>query len=676
MSISSGKEQGLYHAINNPTFRNEIRLLTIEHAAHHEAELKCSLFQASLDGELEYFALSYLWGDPTVTAPILVNNVPVSVTRNLEAALRYIRQRDKPTTFWVDALCINQTDNKEKESQLPLMGSIYANARTVYVFTGHPDEHSRNTFELIRRWTTSLDPSFDSMRYDARDLQPKCKQWFQEQDWTNHEHLIDEKLFESANCYFDRPYWRRVWVQQEMLLGQVTTIMAGNDCISFPRMFAFFEAEHRTARQHVLRYFRSMLNRPPVVSAGIALHHSDMAWVIESLRMCQASKEHDKVYGFLGLLLRDDTTFVMGEISYEQSAANVYVQFVLAMAYSDKHGRLFVDGSNGIGYIPRLERLCQLKDKIPDLPSWAPDFTVGDRNPIIKEQDAPEPYGAAKNTRPIIRISKDRKVLTSRGVVFDRVESLSFVVGNLISNDRSEAEAAKEALINYLLPKLEEEHPTGISSLQACFRSVFPIRPEADPNLIYRAFGFLAVLAWYDYKASPGQKWSWSSFTAKFASNLSQGQKQTFQSHDPQREEKPLPLKELLRQLADGQHEVAMAFFVDNNYLQAPQTPIITSLKDHGKNVRQFWEAATQWLKHRTMFTTEKHYIGKGPQGLMKGDYVCVLYGCDRPLAIRRMINSDMYEVVGPILMYGVQNGEIIKQAKAGKLYCQELSFR
>jgi hypothetical protein len=180
--MSSSQDRSLYDATNNPTSRNEIRLLRIEQAADRGAELRCSLFLESLDSNPEYFALSYMWGDDKVKVPILVNNILVSVTLNLEAALRYIRQEDKPTIFWIDALCINQMDIKDKESHLPLMGSIYSKARTVYVYTGHEDDDSRNTFELIRRWTAGLDPSFNSIRHDAWDLHPKCEKWFGEQN--------------------------------------------------------------------------------------------------------------------------------------------------------------------------------------------------------------------------------------------------------------------------------------------------------------------------------------------------------------------------------------------------------------------------------------------------------------------------------------------------------------
>jgi hypothetical protein len=131
----------------------------------------------------------------------------------------------------------------------------------------------------------------------------------------------------------------------------------------------------------------------------------------------------------------------------------------------------------------------------------------------------------------------------------------------------------------------------------------------------------------------------------------------------------------LLAEAALAIREAALAFFADNNYLPGLRNTKIASLDDFNQLMGRF-RADFRGLSHKTMLTTEKHYIGHGPLEMINGDRVCVLLGCDRPLAIRPTTNSNMYEVVGPVMMYGVHDGEIIRQAEAGKLEYQELSFR
>jgi uncharacterized protein involved in exopolysaccharide biosynthesis len=77
-----------------------------------------------------YIALSYEWGDASITNPIVVDDIEVQVTTNLESALRELRRSmqsisdslepgneeserrkidgiDTSSLFWIDALSIN-----------------------------------------------------------------------------------------------------------------------------------------------------------------------------------------------------------------------------------------------------------------------------------------------------------------------------------------------------------------------------------------------------------------------------------------------------------------------------------------------------------------------------------------------------------------------------------------
>jgi hypothetical protein len=57
-----------------------------------------------------------------------------------------LRLRDEPRLLWIDAVCINQTDNVEKTKQATLMRKIYENAVRVLVQLGEGSEESDFTF--------------------------------------------------------------------------------------------------------------------------------------------------------------------------------------------------------------------------------------------------------------------------------------------------------------------------------------------------------------------------------------------------------------------------------------------------------------------------------------------------------------------------------------------------
>jgi hypothetical protein len=73
----------------------------------------------------------------------------VSINQSLDTALRYMRYKDKVRTLWVDAVCINQKDVLEKQSQIPLMSRIYSEAKHCLVWIGEADDDTATLFKLI-----------------------------------------------------------------------------------------------------------------------------------------------------------------------------------------------------------------------------------------------------------------------------------------------------------------------------------------------------------------------------------------------------------------------------------------------------------------------------------------------------------------------------------------------
>jgi hypothetical protein len=73
-----------------------------------------------------------------VTEYVTLQGKQHDVTINLYDALKRLRQSDKHRRLWIDALCINQGDIKEKEGQIGLMDKIYSRAKEVCMWLGEP----------------------------------------------------------------------------------------------------------------------------------------------------------------------------------------------------------------------------------------------------------------------------------------------------------------------------------------------------------------------------------------------------------------------------------------------------------------------------------------------------------------------------------------------------------
>jgi hypothetical protein len=68
--------------------------------------IQCDLVIGTLD-DIEFEALSYVWGVALWSHTIQVNAKPSFVTSNLYSALKELRQPDRERLIWVDAMCIN-----------------------------------------------------------------------------------------------------------------------------------------------------------------------------------------------------------------------------------------------------------------------------------------------------------------------------------------------------------------------------------------------------------------------------------------------------------------------------------------------------------------------------------------------------------------------------------------
>ncbi|KAE9376041.1 HET-domain-containing protein [Stipitochalara longipes BDJ] len=180
-----------------------------------------------------YVALSYAWGPLEPTAEIMVNGRAVQVRANLEAALRQFTTMDyfsRGGKIWIDSLCVNQEDEAEKQVQVQMMASIYSHAGNVMVWLGVETEDSDLAISYLEmtgndyraeyaeamdetdaftatNWRTMaqvrMEVSYDDFR----------KANIADSGWLDH---FSPALYD----FFDRPYWRRLWIIQELCFGR------------------------------------------------------------------------------------------------------------------------------------------------------------------------------------------------------------------------------------------------------------------------------------------------------------------------------------------------------------------------------------------------------------------------------------------------------------------------
>ncbi|KAH7344378.1 heterokaryon incompatibility protein-domain-containing protein, partial [Pyrenochaeta sp. MPI-SDFR-AT-0127] len=183
--------------------RCEIRLLEIVSARTNNI-IQCRFHIVPLIDDTAFTALSYVWGDSKNTEEIVVDGRSLFVTVNLATALRKAEHHwqsqfpgRESTEFrlWADAACINQNDIPERNSQVQLMRRLYSQAELVLSWLGTGSENEKapdlaiEAFTLIAQNTKQCDVELNK-------------------HWT------------AMQQFFKLPYFQRVWIFQEMVLGR------------------------------------------------------------------------------------------------------------------------------------------------------------------------------------------------------------------------------------------------------------------------------------------------------------------------------------------------------------------------------------------------------------------------------------------------------------------------
>ncbi|KAK4561258.1 hypothetical protein LTR86_004575 [Recurvomyces mirabilis] len=78
--------------------------------------------------------MSYTWGDPTQAKTIVCNQQKLTLGKNCYAMLEDLEQMHYTGCIWVDAICINQDDIKERNAQVGQMGLTFRQAKQTIVY--------------------------------------------------------------------------------------------------------------------------------------------------------------------------------------------------------------------------------------------------------------------------------------------------------------------------------------------------------------------------------------------------------------------------------------------------------------------------------------------------------------------------------------------------------------
>ncbi|KAM0497400.1 hypothetical protein ACHAP8_006892 [Fusarium lateritium] len=331
--------------------------------------MEFELEEVSLASKTPFEALSYEWKERYGTIPVQCDGQKILITPNCKAAMERLRLRDKSRYLWIDAICINQTHDQERNQQVAIMGEIYLAADRVIMWFGEETEAIETAFDLLprvaRAQRTLLQeagnlPVEEGLAEEVEDPETLLNGMFKE-----------ENVMEAFDDLMQRTYWTRAWILPEIVIGGTRGIaMCGNQ-----------SCDWATLKYGMPIYKFCRFGQPPIIfNSGLVgelgleaeMLFEDVVFILHTL---EATDPRDKIFASLGLVSQGRIS--IGKKLVERPVAD----YTMSVQQVFVHAARYMIDVGGIFWAWRLGIQRSTKE-IDNLPSWVPDFK---RRPAIAE---------------------------------------------------------------------------------------------------------------------------------------------------------------------------------------------------------------------------------------------------------------------------------------------------
>ncbi|PSN66868.1 hypothetical protein BS50DRAFT_600482 [Corynespora cassiicola Philippines] len=707
-----------YTPLPSPT---SVRLLELKPSPDKKI-VECSLKTFELQDAPTFQALSYTWGDPNTPlaksafsskcrAGQLVAADPLSshndassrdfepvervlsrrhsivcdgriikVTSNLRDALRMLANSvstqsffSTPKYYWIDALCLNQSDILERNSQVAKMADIFQKAKSVIVWLGKEDEFTLDALTTIQRVAAIPEEEWSSVPYTSF-YDPSIAKQCHFPRLTFHNWL-------GFIALINRPWFKRAWVVQEIALAKSARVFCGTKSFDwemlsktlwFIKRTKWYHHLHTDKMKHVATIkknpgiYKRLLKSSLGVGVGPAYldatrlkiaskNHADgetnekppLRVLIETHRFSKSTDSRDKIYAFLGLADRKMEPFRTQPMTltpnYNKSVQQVYTEAACALLTTYKN----------------LSLLSHVQDisstRVRGLPSWVPDYSA-QLDPYPLRFRGPGFWKAAGGPRwDINQSSMEDGELDVQGYQLDIIDQTSVLQNESADPSASWASIVKLALwlqLPYPNPaKKKDYNPSRMEVLWRTLTTDTYNKTYPAPSSTGELFIDYILNLQIRHRLTP-----WSSADE-------------FQPHHSPLSDSIYPEWNTLLDLEPPTSPYSLARYkkrlgtVVESMFNGTYSPIGLAQLQH--------EFDQSGGRRRRLFSTRLDYLGTGPRSLQEGDEVWILHGGNVPFVLRPVAGGNEYRLVGEAFVYGVMHGEALALA----LPCREITI-
>lgn len=585
--------------------KEEIRLLELHPSDSSASDITASLSVVSLRDNPSYVALSYVWGGSGIPVPtISLSDHTKAVTDNLRAALYALRDKTDTRLIWIDALCINQEDNTEKDHQVKLMGKLYQKCASCWIWLGGAT-------------------SIAGIETAVKLLE----------NWASDEHLnanlnFDSTLIKTVTELTTRAWFSRIWTVQESILPKKLVICCGSHRIPW----TIFADAAKNVQKHLCSPCCTLHNDTAntyikgvddfidtvltIERSRKPLHRSKSGkpdhWKSEVLtclhhyRGRDATQQQDKIFGLHGLIDSDGQELI--DFCFGLSSEDAYITFCMEHIKQTESLR-------ALQYVVWFAEKSKLKKP---LPTWVPDWILAmtESRWQTKRIDRYFLYDACGGRKSQPEFDTESGTLTDQGVRCGVV-----------------AKVGSERLAQW--SEVSEETKRGSGSKKKGWGIGFLRYKEKGPR-IPKDWVSIADLDSFPDKAKARTDF-WRTLLMDTIR----------ESEDPRITS--------YRKAIDAdyeEHEKSLTKVMKGTGWPADTETIYLAL-----------ETATLL---RRFFVTADRRFGIGPAGMKEKDVIYVMNGGNCPLVLRSQGQAGRYSFVGDCFVVGLMKGEASEKFYSG----------
>ncbi|KXS97291.1 hypothetical protein AC578_4585 [Pseudocercospora eumusae] len=592
-----------------------------------------------------YDAVSYSWGgDKEDRTQIVLDGLPFWIPTKAEQALRAVSVEHGHPRVWLDAVCIDQEEPREKSLQVALMGEVYSKARRVLIWLGEDRGDTDTAVRSIRKLLEGIEQKLPA-QYQTPDsgsakdliLNP------------NAHHITSKQIsWTSIYSVFSRKWFTRAWIIQEVALAKQPVVYIGKHSLDWTELSSvavwLYERRQRLPRSPSKGCLTGLEN---VALIGMfKLRKSQKLGTL--LRLVYSFETHDPrdmVYAVLGL--RSRTAQKPGSTSrivpiYEEPVVETYAKATKAA--------IIELGSLGLlKHAHSLRPVPQSKAENGEFPSWAlrMDLRGGYHiNPISYRNFR---FNAHDGMPLKIWPNDSSRVLKVEGILIDRITDISPVMSWKLYGERF------------------SDTITAAAVLHSTYSWTCDQLPAWPTNVLSRKFT-ITVAAGQD---STGRNLLEST---EHAQRLHEGFLHAATAPEPE----PASDVSDTESLKSSKSTTSISSRSTTHSLHSMRSMDSSEnvlLESENPDATYAMDAMMKGGHHRTVCITEKGYVCLCTDNVKKDDALVVLFGGSVPFVLRP--NNHFYYFVGDAFVEDLMDGYHVRTLRSqGRLNSQTAWFK